>query len=76
MPRRAYTGGASNSSKRTSITSKHEIYIFFFSVGLFAFLDPDPDSQSGSGSKGPMNLDSKPWIYICTGISQTYRHYF
>jgi hypothetical protein len=45
------TKEAFRSQKKTSSTSKHEIYQFFLLLRvIFGVLDPDPDSEHGSGS--------------------------
>jgi hypothetical protein len=63
------TSEAFSSQKRTSTTSKHEIYLVFLLLWvIFALLDPDPDSQSGStdpiesGSNSNSDPDPQPWF--------------
>jgi hypothetical protein len=50
------TGEAFSPQKRTSSTSKDEIYLLFYIfVGHFCPLDPDPDRKSGYGYETPLN---------------------
>jgi hypothetical protein len=48
------TGEAFSPQKRTSSTSKHEIFkLFIFLWVTFALLDPDPDPESGYHNPNP-----------------------
>ncbi len=55
------TGEAFSPQKRTSNTSKYEIFKFFLLLWVnFALLDPDPDFESGNRSIDLIESGSNP----------------